>query len=228
MGITENLKFSPEALADIYLGKITMWNDPRIASSNKGIDLPDTKIQVIHRSDGSGTTYVWSDFLSKVNPEWSIRVGTGTRLKWPAGTGAEGNEGIVAKVQSTANSIGYVELVFAVQHDLSFGAVRNSSGEYVRADLTSLTVAAKRATATAGLESLSSITNPQGKDAYPIAAFTWIVFPRETNDPAKKAALLTLLRWVLTSGQRECSALAYAPLPGEIAAQQLMFLDTLK
>jgi len=222
--VNQDLKFTPETLADIYLGKVKKWNDPEIKSSNHGVNLPDRDIVVVHRSDGSGTTYVWSDFLSKVSGNWKNSVGTGSLLKWPTGTGVEGNEGVASAVQTTPNSIGYVELVYAIQHQLSFGAVRNSSGEYIRANLNSLAEAAKTATTAANIDSPASITNPPGKEAYPIASFTWLLFPESITDPAKKAALFELVQWILTSGQKECSALGYAPLPHEVAARQLDLL----
>jgi phosphate transport system substrate-binding protein len=227
-GITKDLRFTPQALADIYLGKVTKWNDPEIKGSNKDVSLPDTDILVIHRSDGSGTSYAWSDFLSKASTAWKDTVGTGTTLKWPTGTGAERNEGVAAAVQATPNSIGYVELVYAIQQDLSYGAVRNSSGEYIRADLNSLAEAATAATRGVTVESPGSVTNPPGKGVYPIASFTWLLIPQEINDSAKKTAVLALLRWALTSGQKECSALGYAPLPREVAAQQLQLLSSFK
>lgn len=223
--INHDLKFTPETLADIYLGKVKKWNDPEIRNSNRGVNLPDRDIVVLHRSDGSGTTYVWSDFLSQISSAWKSAVGTGSLLKWPTGTGVEGNEGVASAVQATPNSIGYVELVYAIQHQLSFGAVRNSSGEYIRASLNSLAEAAKSATMTTNTASPASIINPPGKDAYPIASFTWLLFPEKITDPAKKAALFELVQWILTTGQKECSALGYAPLPREVAAQQLNLLN---
>ena len=225
-GITQDLAFTPDTLADIYLGRIRKWNDPRIRNSNKGVDLPETEIAVIHRSDGSGTTYAWSDFLSKVSPDWKNAVGTGTTLPWPTGTGAAGNEGVASAVQATPNAIGYVELVYAIQHELSFGAMRNSSGIYIRADLNSVAAATKMAIGTANPDSPVSVTNTPGKDAYPIASLTWLFFPLEMTDTAKKQALIELLRWILTSGQQECSSLGYAPLPRQLAAQQLELLNS--
>ena len=183
--IPQDLNFTPETLADIYLGRITKWSDPKIRNSNKDIDLPDTNIVVVHRSDESGTTYAWSDFLSKVSPDWKSTVGTDIALKWPVGTEAMGNDGVASTVQATPNSIGYVELVYAIQHELSYGAVRNSSGNYVRADLNSLAEAAKAAIRSGNLESLSSITNAPGKDSYPIASFTWLLLPQEIADAGK-------------------------------------------
>ncbi len=226
-GLTQDLKFTPEALAGIYLGKIKKWNDPLIKGMNKSAPLPDADIIVVHRSDGSGTTDAWSDYLSKVSAEWRSAVGSGITLNWPVGTGAEYNEGVAAAVQKTANSIGYVELVFAIQHQLSFGVVRNSTGEYIRADLESVTAAAVSAMP-GNSASPSSITNAPGRDSYPIATFTFLLLPKQEKDGRKKAALLQLLQWVLTSGQKECSALGYAPLPREIANRQLQVLNSLK
>ena len=226
-GLTQDLKFTPEALAGIYLGKITKWNDPLIKSQNKSAPLPNADIVVIHRSDGSGTTYAWSDYLSKISAEWRTSVGTGMTLNWPLGTGMEHNEGVAAKVQQTPNSIGYVELVYAIQHRLSFGSVRNASGEYIRANLESLAAAAGSALG-GNSASPASITNASGKEAYPIASFTFLLLPLQVWDNQKKTALLELLQWVLTSGQKECSALGYAPLPREVANQQLQMLNSLK
>jgi phosphate ABC transporter phosphate-binding protein len=221
-GVTQDLRFTPEALAEIYLGRVRRWNDPEIRRSNKGVNLPDDEIVVVHRSDGSGTTWVWSDYLSKVSSTWSSSVGRGTTLHWPVGTGAEHNEGVAEAVKHTPNSIGYVELVYAIQHDLSFGAVRNRAGEYVRADLDSLAEAAKVPGANG--EPPPSITNAVGKYAYPISTFTWIVVPARLADATKRAATTELLRWMLTSGQKECSALAYAPLPRDVTDAQLRLL----
>lgn len=222
--ITQDLNFSPETLADIYLGRITKWSDAAIRKSNRDADLPDADIVVFHRSDGSGTTHAWSDFLSKVSPAWKDAVGTGTTLKWPAGSGAIGNEGVAEAVAKTPNSIGYVELVYAIQHQLSYGAVRNSSGNYIHADLNSVAEAAKAS----DTSSLSSITNPPGKDAYPIASLTWLLFPQEIKDEAKKAAFFELVRWILTSGQQECSSLGYTPLPRNLADQQVELLNSFR
>ncbi len=223
-GVTRDLHLTAETLADIYLGRVRRWNDPAIRRSNKDVDLPDADIVVVHRSDGSGTTWVWSDFLSKVSPEWSSKFGRGTTLPWPVGLGAEYSQGVTEAVQKTPNSIGYVELAYAIQHDLSFAGVRNKAGEFVHADLESLAEAAKETGV--GNESPMSITDAPGKYAYPIAAFTWILLPAKTRDPAKSAALIELLRWVLISGQKECSALGYVPLPRELATSQLRLLNS--
>jgi phosphate ABC transporter phosphate-binding protein len=225
--VGSNLKFTPEMLAGIYLAKITKWNDPLIHAANKGIPLPDAEIAVIHRSDGSGTTYTWSDFLSKTSTVWKSTVGTGMTVAWPTGTGAEHNDGVATLVQKTPNSIGYVELVYAIQHQLSFGSVRNAAGEFIHADLETLAAAAKDSLGS-GSELPASITNSPGKGAYPIATFTWLLLPEESSDQAKKAALVGLLRWVLTDGQKESSALGYAPLPHSLADWALRSLSKLR
>ena len=226
--VDRTLNFTPEVLAEIYLGKIKSWNDPRLHASNKNAPLPDTAITVVHRSDGSGTTFVWTDYLSKVSAEWNNSVGVGTEVKWPIGTGAEGNEGVAAMVQQTPNSIGYVELVYALRHQLSFGAVRNSAGEFVQADLASVTAAANTATISMTSDFHVSITNPPGKSVYPIATYTWWLFLPDFGGASKKPAFLDLLQWMLTSGQKQCSALGYAPLPREIASRELQLLTQLK
>lgn len=226
-GIVRTLKFEPQVLAEIYLGKITRWSDPRIRASNHGVNLPDSEIVVVHRSDGSGTTFVWSDFLSKISPEWKSSVGSGSQLKWPVGTGAERSEGIAVAVRDTPNSIGYVEMVFALQHQLSFGAVRNEAGEFVRADLTSVTAAAVGAAGKLTSDFRMSITNAPGADAYPIASFTWLLLP-EDGDSSHAAAISQLVQWILTAGQKECSELGYAPLPREIANRELQALRSEK
>jgi len=220
-GIADDLHFTQQALADIYLGRIRRWNDPEIQRSNRGIDLPDAPIAVIHRSDGSGTTWVWSDFLSKSSPDWLSKAGRGTSIQWPVGTGFPGNEGVAEAVQNTPNSIGYVELTYAIHHRLSFGAVRNRAGQFLHADLDSLAEAAR----SAGGDAARSITDSPAKLAYPIAAFTWLVFSDAMADKARRDALNGLLHWVLTSGQKECSGLGYAPLPREIVDRELKELD---
>lgn len=226
-GVTRDLRFTPEVLAEIYLGHLRRWNDDAIRRINKDVDLPDEPITVIHRSDGSGTTWVWSDFLSSINATWSSSIGRGTTLKWPVGVGAEGNDGVAEAVRKTPNSIGYVELTYAIQHRLSHGTVRNRAGEFVRADLDTLTEAARNAgTGNAGEPALA-ITNAPGKVAYPVAAFTWFVFPADIPDSPKRAAIAELFRWILTSGQRECSSLGYAPLPREVVDDQMKRLNAL-
>jgi phosphate transport system substrate-binding protein len=226
-GVVRPLNFTPEALAEIYLGKIRRWSDPKIRAANRGVSLPDSDIVVVHRSDGSGTTFVWSDFLSKISPEWRKTVGSDSELKWPVGIGAKGNEGVALKVHETPNAIGYVEMVYALQNQLSFGAVRNRAGVFVRADLASVTAAAASAAGNMTSDFRVSITDAPGTDAYPIASFTWLIFPQQ-KDAEHKAALDAMLEWILTSGQKECSELGYAPLPRDVANRELEALHGMK
>jgi phosphate transport system substrate-binding protein len=223
-GLRQTLNFTPEMLAGIYLGKIRKWNDPQIKRANAGTALPDAEIHVIHRSDGSGTTFVWSGYLSKISTKWKTSVGSDVTVRWPIGAGAERNEGVASAVQSTPDSIGYVEFIYAIQHELSFGAVKNAAGEYIKADIASVTAAARTSDTPAG-NYRASITDSPGKDAYPIATYTWLLLPGHFEDNNKKTALLELLRWMLTSGQRSCSALGYAPLPSDVASRALESLD---
>jgi phosphate transport system substrate-binding protein len=227
-GVERSLNFTGEVLADIYLGKIKKWNDPKIRKGNRNASLPDSEIVVVHRSDGSGTTFAWTDYLSKVSSEWKNALGAGSTVNWPAGTGAEGNQAVAAAVQQTPNSIGYVELVYALRHQLSFGAVQNASGDFVQADLASVTSAARGAGAAMTSDFRVSIANAPGRDAYPIATFTWWVLPETLGGVEKKNVFLDLLQWMLTSGQKECSAFGYAPLPREIVTRELQFLSKLK
>lgn len=223
-GLDRDLHFTPDVLAGIYLGDIRKWNDPAIQNLNKDVDLPAADIVVIHRSDGSGTTYAWSSFLSMTNAKWKIKLGAGTRLNWPTGTGVEGNEKMATAVLDTPNSLGYVELVFAIQHHLSFGAVRNRAGEFAHADLDSLAEAARPGADVSSRGPITSILNAPGKEAYPITAFTWLVVPAEEEDAAKRSAMASLLKWILVEGQRECSSLGYAPLPRDKAEDQVRAL----
>jgi phosphate transport system substrate-binding protein len=222
------LNFSPAALAGIYLGTIKHWNDPILKASNPGVSLPDNEIVVVHRSDGSGTTFAWADYLAKVSPEWKQRVGAAqTTISWPVGRGAERNEGVAALVRQTPNSIGYVELIYAIQHELRFGAVQNAEGNYVKADLASVTAAAAGVAGDQGSDFRVSITNAPGGNAYPIATFTWLLLP-ENEPESKKDTLAEFLRWALTAGQKECSGLGYAPLPAVVASEELKALGELK
>jgi phosphate transport system substrate-binding protein len=225
-GLDRPLNFTPEILSGIFSGKIRKWNDAAIRAANRGLGLPDGDILVVHRSDGSGTTFVWTDYLSKVSPEWKASVGAGSTVQWPVGEGAERNEGVAETVQRTPNAIGYVELVYALRHQLSYGAVRNAAGRFVQADLQSVTDAGNEA---AGMSSdfRVSITNAAGRDAYPIASFTWWLIPKDAGGE-KRAAEAELLQWMLTSGQKDCSALGYAPLPKGVAAQELQAVSALK
>jgi phosphate transport system substrate-binding protein len=222
----EDLRFTPEVLAGIYLGKIRKWNDPSIRAINSSVNLPDAEIIVAHRADGSGTTFTWTDFLSKTNSEWKSAAGSGTTVKWPIGQSALGNDGIASMVERTANSIGYVELSFAIQRKLSYGAVRNAAGNFIQANLVSLTAAVDNSSASGAGN--SSLINAPGQDAYPITSFTWVLVPESIPDPAIKSAIFGFIEWILTSGQKECSALAYTPLPKEIVSRQLEQLSSWK
>src|SRR5439155_17992279 len=176
-GVSESLNFTPEALAGIFLGRISKWNDAAIASANKGVSLPGNDIVVIHRSDGSGTTYIWTDYLSKINGDWKDKVGKGTSVNWPVGLGGKGNEGVSGLVKQTPNSIGYVELIYAAQNKVGYGSVKNSAGTFVKADLASVSEAAAGASKTMPEDFRVSITNSPGKNAYPISSFTWLLIP---------------------------------------------------
>lgn len=223
--VGRTLNFTPLVLAGIYMGTIRKWNDPRIAEATHGAHLPDAEIAVVHRSDGSGTSYVWTSYLSLVSPEWKAAAGFGPRVSWPVGTGAAGNEGVAALVNKTLNSIGYVELIYAVQHELNYGAVKNAAGEFIKADLASITAAAAGAKIGRGqdakFDARFEILNQPGRGVYPISTFTWLVAPVEGVSAEKRDAIADLLKWTLTAGQKQCASLGYAPLPREIAAGEL-------
>ena len=219
-GVTGELKFTPEALAGIFLGNVTKWNDPAIAGANPGVKLPADEIVVIHRSDGSGTTYIWTDYLAKVSTDWQSKVGKNTSVNWPVGLGGKGNEGVAGLLKQTPDSIGYVELIYAIQNSLPYGTVKNSSGEFIKASLAGVSAAAAGAAKSMPEDFRVSITNPPGKDAYPISSFTWLLIPAQIQDPAKKAAIKDFLTWMLTSGQQFCEPLAYAKLPKEVMAKE--------
>jgi phosphate transport system substrate-binding protein len=217
-GVTAELDFTPEALVGIFLGKVTKWNDPAIAKANPKVKLPDSDIVVVHRSDGSGTTYVWVDFLSKVSDEWKTKVGRNTAVNWPVGLGGKGNEGVSGQVKQSPNSIGYVELIYATQNKMTFGRVRNSSGAFVKASLASVTAAA--AAAEMPDDFRVSITNPAGKNAYPVASFTWLLIPELIQDKQKLGVITGFLKWMLGPGQKLTEALEYAPLPKAVVAKE--------
>jgi phosphate transport system substrate-binding protein len=227
-GITVALNFTPEALAGIYLGKITKWNDPAIAGANKGVKLPDADIVVVHRSDGSGTTYIWTDYLSKVSPEWKSKVGAGTSPNWPVGLGGKNNDGVTGQVKNAPNSIGYVELIYAVANNLPYGNVKNSSGAFVKADLASVTAAASGAAKTIPDDFRVSITDAPGKTAYPISSFTWLLIPQKFSDPVKRDAMKTFLKWMLADGQNYTEQLSYAKLPKEVVAKELKAIESIQ
>ncbi|HZS26676.1 MAG TPA: phosphate ABC transporter substrate-binding protein PstS [Candidatus Angelobacter sp.] len=217
-GITGELKFAPDVLADIYLGKIKKWNDPRLAKANPGVKFPDEDIAVIHRSDGSGTTYIFTDFLSKVSPEWKSKVGKSTSVNWPVGLGGKGNEGVSGMVKQTEGSIGYVELIYALSNKMPYGSVQNAAGVFIKASLESVTAAAGSVKEMPD-DFRVSITNAPGKTAYPISSFTWLLVPAEWSDATKEKAFVDFLNWMVDKGQTMTEQLAYAPLPKNVAAK---------
>jgi phosphate transport system substrate-binding protein len=220
-GIKQQLNFTPEALAGIFMGTVKKWNDPAITGPNSGVKLPASDIVVVHRSDGSGTTYCWVDFLSKVSKEWETKVGRGTSVNWPVGLGGKGNEGVAGQVQQTPNSIGYVELIYAVQNKMSYGKVKNADGEFVLADLASVTAAAAAASKEMPDDFRVSITNAAGKGAYPISTFTWLLIPEKIADAGKKKAIKDFLLWMMNDGQTLTEPLAYARLPKPVVEKEL-------
>ncbi|HWB86471.1 MAG TPA: phosphate ABC transporter substrate-binding protein PstS [Bryobacteraceae bacterium] len=220
-GVQAELNFTPQALAGIFLGKITKWNDPEITEHNPGVKLPANDIVVVHRSDGSGTTYVWVDYLSKISPEWKSRVGVGTSVNWPVGLGGKGNEGVSGQVRQVPNSIGYVELIYAVQNHMLYGKVRNADGKFMKADLNSITAAAAGAVRNMPDDFRVSITNAPGSATYPICSFTWLLIPDQIKDPAKKKAITDFLHWMMTKGQDMTAALSYGRLPHPVVAKEL-------
>jgi phosphate transport system substrate-binding protein len=212
-GVNKELNFSGDVIADIYLGKITKWNDPRIAKDNPGVSLPDHGILPVYRSDGSGTTYIFSDYLSKVSPGWQSGPGKGTAINWPTGIGQKGNEGVAGMVRQSPFSFGYVELIYAVQNKMAYGLVKNVSGKFVKASTDGVTAAAAAAAKTMPPDYRVSITNAPGADSYPISSFTWLLIPTHSTDPAKAKALADFVGWMLDHGEGEAAALTYAPLP---------------
>jgi phosphate transport system substrate-binding protein len=220
-GVTQELKFTPEALAGIYLGKIKNWNDPELVKANPGVKLPANEIVVVHRSDGSGTSFVFTDYLSKVSPEWKSKVGASTSVSWPVGLGGKGNEGVAGVVKQSPNSIGYVELIYVLQNKMAYGSLRNAAGVFLKADLNSVTEAAASAAKTMPADFRVSITNAPGKNAYPISTFTYLLIPSKIGDPAKKKAIVAFVNWMLTDGQKYAPALAYAPLPKDVVAKEV-------
>lgn len=222
------LKLTPEALAGVFLGKIRKWNDPELARANPELKLPAADIVVVHRSDGSGTTYVWTDYLAKTNAEWKSRVGSGTAINWPTGLGAKGNDGVAGLVKQTPYSIGYVELTYAIQNRMHYARVRNAAGAFVRPELATVTAAAAGAAANMPDDFRVSITNAPGEQAYPISSFTWLLIPERIQDPAKKKGLIDFLRWMLGPGQKMAEPLSYAPLPAPVAARALKAISRIQ
>ena len=225
-GVTAELKFAPDVLADIFLGKITTWNDPRISKLNPGVNLPGKEIIVVHRSDGSGTTYIFTDYLSKVSSDWKNSVGKGTSVNWKVGMGGKGNEGVAGYIRNIQGSIGYIELIYALQNKINYGSVRNASGNFVKASLESTTAAAAGAQMPADYR--VSITNAPGKDAYPIASFTWLLIPQQSKDQNKGRILREFVEWMATGGQKMTNQLSYAPLPENVAQKILATAKTIK
>lgn len=221
-----DLKFSPDVLADIFLGKITSWNDGRIAKDNPGVKLPSETINVVHRSDGSGTSYIFTDYLSKVSKDWANGPGKGTALNWPKGIGGKGNEGVAGLVRQLPGSIGYVELIYAMQNHISFGEIKNAAGNWVKASIAGVTEAAATVKQIPA-DYRVSITNAPGAQAYPISSFTWILVPLHPQDAAKGKVLKDFLNWMLNSGQSEVSGLYYAPLPKELVAKEHVTVNNL-
>ena len=214
-GVSGDVKFTAEALAGIFLGKITKWNDKALTSANPGVKLPDTDIVVVHRSDGSGTTFVWTDYLSKISPGWKSSVGANTSVKWPVGLGGKGNEGVAGVIRQQPGAIGYVELIYALQNNIPFGPVKNAAGTFVKASLDSTTAAASGAKVPPDFR--VSITNASGKDAYPISSFTYLLVPTQWQDQTKKTAMVNFLTWMLNNGTPMVTQLNYAPLPKQVA-----------
>ncbi|MDQ2835008.1 MAG: phosphate ABC transporter substrate-binding protein PstS [Acidobacteriota bacterium] len=227
-GLNKDLNFSGDVIADIYLGKINKWNDPRIAKDNPGANLPDKSILPVYRSDGSGTTYIFTDYLSKVNPDWSSHVGKATSVKWPTGIGQKGNEGVAGMVRQSPFSFGYVELIYAVSNKMSFGAVRNASGKFLKASTEGVTAAAAAAAKTMPADYRVSITNAPGADSYPISSFTWLLIPLHSTDPAKGKVLADFLGWMLDHGESEAASLTYAPLPKPVQSMVHKTIANLK
>jgi phosphate transport system substrate-binding protein len=218
-GVSGEVKFSGPVLADIFMGKITNWNDKAIAKLNPGVNFPDRAIVIVHRSDGSGTSYIFTDFLSKVSPEWASGPGKGTSVKWPVGLGAKGNEGVAGVIRQMQGALGYVELIYALQNNIAFGSVQNASGNFVKASLASTTAAAA-SMKTMPPDFRVSITNAPGKDAYPIASFTWLLVPAQWKDGGKSKMFTDFLTWMLDNGQGMVEQLNYAPLPKEVAEKE--------
>jgi phosphate transport system substrate-binding protein len=224
----KDLKFSGPLLADIFLGKVTKWNDPAIAKLNAGVTLPGTNITVVHRAEGSGTTYIWVDYLSKVSPEWKTRVGVSTAVKWPTGVGGQGNEGVAGLVSQTPGAIGYVELIYALQNKIAYGSVQNMAGDFVTASEQSVTAAAAAAAGQMPPDFRVSITNPPGKGAYPISSFTWLLLYETPRDKNQSKIMVEFLKWALSDGQKFAGPLGYAPLPAEIVKLELAALQKVK
>jgi phosphate transport system substrate-binding protein len=220
------LKLDSAAIADIFLGKIKKWNDPKLVALNPGVDLPDQEMVVVHRSDGSGTTYIFTDYLSKVSPEWKQKVGNNTSVNWPTGIGGKGNEGVAGQVKQTPGAVGYVELIYAIQNKMPYADVKNAGGNFVKASLDSVTAA--MSTAQIPDDFRFSMTNPPGKDSYPIAGATWLLVYKQQKDPVKGKKLVEFLRWAETQGEQMAKNLDYAPLPSNVQERVLKRISEIK
>jgi phosphate transport system substrate-binding protein len=227
-GVNKDLNFSGDVIADIYLGKISSWNDPRIAKDNPGVSLPNNAILPVYRSEGSGTTFIFTDYLSKVSPDFKSKVGAGAAVKWPTGIGQKGNEGVAGMVRQTPNTFGYVELIYAQQNKMSYGSVKNAAGKFVKASTESVTAAAASAAKSMPPDYRVSITNAAGPDAYPISSFTWLLIPTHATDAAKTKALVGFLNWMLDHGETEAASLSYAPLPPQVQEMVRKSVTTIK
>ncbi len=227
-GVDAELKFAGPVLADIFLGKITKWSDPAIAKDNPGVSLPDGDITVVHRADGSGTSYIFCDYLAKVSPEYKSKVGVATSVNWPAGIGGKGNEGVAGLVKQTPGAIGYVELIYALQNKIAYGSVRSFVGEFVRASIESVSAAAASATTQMPADFRVSITNAPGKNVYPISSFTWILLYESPKDKHKSRLMVDFMKWALTDGQKFAGDLGYAPLPQTVVSLEDAALKKIK
>jgi phosphate transport system substrate-binding protein len=228
-GVTAALKFSPDTVADIYLGKVNKWNDAKIAKDNAGVKLPNEDIVVVRRTDGSGTTFVFTDYLSKISPEWKMKVGANTSVSWPGQTlGGNGNAGVAGLLKQTPNSIGYVELIYAEQNKMPYASIKNPAGNFVKPSLDSVTEAAAGAAKDMPDDFRVSITNAAGKNAYPISTFTWMLIPSQISDANKSKAIKAFLEWMLADGQKNVASLTYAPLPKEVVAKEVKQIAMLK
>ena len=227
-GNTKDLNFSSDVIADIYLGKISKWNDPRLAKDNPGVQFPDKAILPVYRSDGSGTTYIFTDFLSKVSADFQSKIGKGTSVKWPTGIGQKGNEGVAGMVRQSPYSFGYVELIYARANNMQFGAVKNKAGKFLKASTDGVTAAAAAAAKSMPKDYRVSITNADGADSYPISSFTWLLVPVKSVDPAKGKALQGFLEWMITTGEGEAASMTYAPLPKQVQEMVKQTIKTVK
>ncbi len=227
-GAGADLKLSGAVIADIYLGKVKKWNDPAIAKLNPGVKLPPSDVTVVHRSDGSGTTFIFVDYLAKVSPEFKSKVGVNTSVMWPVGVGGKGNEGVAGLVSQMPGSIGYVELIYALQNKLPFAAVQNANGEFIKASPEAVTKAAAAATANMPADFRVSITNAEGEGVYPISSFTWMLLYEMPKDTARSKAMVDFMSWALTDGQKFATELGYAPLPAPVVTLETAALKKIK